>query len=280
MKILIAGCGYVGTAVGRRWREKGHHAAGIRRSASGLESIRKAGIEALEADLLDPDNLRLPPSDVALLSQAPSGLRDDYRRTYLEGTRHFLRAAARLGLKKIVLVSSTSVYGINNGSWVDESTPPNPEAHPSCEEHEAARVLLDTEAAALDCGIPVVVLRLAGIYGPGRNAAERIRKGTARSYNPHEYTNRIRLEDIVAAIELLIEKGAAGEIYIGCDDTPVTQQEFYGWLYGRMKLPPPRGLAEAAPAAALGKRCSNRKIRELGLELNYGDYRLGYRDLV
>ncbi len=273
MDLLVAGCGYVGFAVARRWRDKGSRAYGLRRSPSALDALRAAGIEPLQADLLSPASLRkLPPCGAALLAQAPAGRGDDYRRTYVDGTRNFVAEAKRMGVKKLVLLSSTSVYGVDDGSWVDESTAAGrggagPEA------------LVASEQAAL-AGFPgTMVLRLAGIYGPQRSAADRVRKGVVREFNPGEYTNRIHLEDIIAAVELLFDKGRPGEIYIGCDDVPATQKEFYAWLYGRMKLPVPPALLDA-PAAPSGKRCSNRKIRALGLKLRFPDYKEGYRDLA
>lgn len=280
MDLLVAGCGYVGLAAARRWRNKGFRAYGLRRSSAGLEAVRAAGVEPIQADLLDPHSLsRLPSCDFALLAQsAGRGESGEYRKTHLEGTRNFVAEARRMGIKKLVVISSTTVFGTDDGSWVDETTATG--GHASAELRVRAEALLGAERSALEGGAGGMVLRLAGIYGPGRSAADRIRRGAVREFAPGDYMNRIRLEDIVAAIELLFAKGREGEIYLGSDDAPATQKEFYTWLYERMKLPVPSALLGTPQVAVTGKRCSNRKIRALGLELRYPGYREGYQDLL
>ncbi len=280
MNVLIAGCGYLGLAAGRRFADQGARVFGIRRSEAGAAAVRRAGLEPLRCDLLNPAGLdALDPIDLALLAQAPSRPHDDYRSTYYDGTRCFLGAFSGKNLRRIVLISSTSVYGTDDGSWVDESTLANPERHPTDAARLCARTLLDTENLVLSSGFPSVVLRLSGIYGPGRNAAERLRHGVLKPAWSCEFTNRMRLEDIVSAVELLASRGAPGEVYLGCDDRPVTQGEFYGWLLGQMGISLPDE-AGRGPSVFSGKRCSNRKIKELGLQLRYPSYKEGYATLV
>ncbi|MGH8500356.1 MAG: NAD-dependent epimerase/dehydratase family protein, partial [Methylococcales bacterium] len=167
MEILIAGYGYLGTALGAGLAEKGAKVWGLRRQWSRVPE----GITPLTSDLSDLDTLKnLPQTDFVVLCQAPKRETDTYRQTYLEGTKNLLLA---LQPKKgagpyLILISSTSVYGTADGSWVDERTPVGGSLE-SKEAEENAKVLIETEKLVLSSGFPALVLRLGGIYGPGRH---------------------------------------------------------------------------------------------------------------
>ncbi len=256
MKILIVGCGYLGTALGVRLAEAGAEVWGIRRDwsageknagAPGLNRIRK-----IEADLLRPESLeKLPTVDFAVLCQAPGREGDSYERTYYKGTRNLIEAMKK-SAACFILVSSTRVYSTKDGSWVDEDTDPSTGG----EVNENSRWLLETEDWALR-NSSCMVFRLGGIYGPGRNRLA----STAKSRAPRSgYVNRIHVEDAVSGIRLLMDKGKPGEIYLGVDDCPSADAE--------------------AGAPVLGKRCSNQKIKRLGLSLKYPTYKEGYSALL
>ena len=268
MTILIAGCGYLGTHLGKDLLRKGHEVWGLRRNPVALAG---SGIRPLTADLSKPETLKaLPPHDVAVLAQAPGGHDGDYESTYVLGTKNFIEAARRHA-PKLIQISSTGVYGTDDGSWVDEKTDPKPA-------DTNGEALLGAEALTRESGLRAVILRLGGLYGPRRHRLKPLKEGKIKPVLSEKFVNRIRVEDAAAAVEVLMEKGESGEIYLGVDDLPSTQKEFYGWLCPRMGIR--SAPADAGPEKSLGKRCSNRKLKALGMCLVYPDFRLGYADLL
>ncbi len=274
MKVLIAGCGYVGRAVGGYFAAKGDEVWGLSRSPQGLEGL---GIQPISADLLKAETLNaLPAADLAVLSQAPSRASDDYHKTYVEGARNLTKALAGKVPRKLILISSTRVYGQSHGEalWVDESTEPEPG-------DENAKSLLEAESIVLKSRIPSVVFRLGGIYGIGRNRLRQIRSGEAKPEFADVYVNRIHADDIVRGIDILAQKGKPGEIYLGVDDHPSTQREFYTWVYDRLSIKKPALSASGLDKkhGVSNKRCSNKKIKALGMSFVYPSFRDGYKAL-
>jgi len=177
--------------------------------------------------------------------------------------------------KKFIFISSTSVYGDRAGEGVDETTPVDMDRL-----SPDVRCLLNAEHEVLKSSIPSIVFRLGGIYGYGRNRLKRIQKGAFVPAFSGVYTNRIHLDDIVEGIQVLMEKGKAGEIYLGVDDEPVTQDVFYSWIYEKLSLvKPDADILKTAPPRG-SKRCSNQKIKALGLQFKYPSFRQGYRELI
>ena len=185
-------------------------------------------------------------------------------------------------LRKLIFISSTSVYSTQDGSWVDEATDPMAGKHGDREATENARSLLNAEASVLSSGHPSVVLRLSGIYGEGRNRVKSILEGRIKPAFSDIYMNRIHSADIVRSIRLLLEKGAPGEIYLGSDDSPSTQKEFYSWVFERLAMPLPSAAETESPNVhgQSNKRISNKKLKELGLKLRYPSFKEGYAPLI
>src|SRR5690606_18040854 len=185
-RVLIAGCGYVGEALARRLVARGQEVFGLRRDASGLD----ARIRPISADVTVPSSLEGLPSVDALVYAVSAGGRHEaaYRGAYVEGVTNVLAALERgPGLPaRTVFVSSTAVYAQDDGSWVDESSPAAPE-------RATARLLLEAERAATRAP-SAKILRLSGLYGPGRHHLIRTvdeGQGIARDV----YTNRIHRDD-------------------------------------------------------------------------------------
>src|SRR3989338_3414032 len=128
MKVLIAGCGYVGSALGSELVKAGHEVWGLRRDLDASRAFSQHGIKPIIANLLHADELKnLPSVDTLVLCQAPSRKNNEYRTTYFDATKNLLdqfRVGARraVPLRKILLISSTSVYAVAAGAWVDETT--------------------------------------------------------------------------------------------------------------------------------------------------------------
>ncbi len=282
MKILIAGCGYLGKTLGKNLAESGVVVWGLRRDPLALKALEMVGIKPFSADLSKPESLaRLPEADYAILCQAPSKSTDDYRKTYYEATRNLIEAFHLKKPKKIVMVSSTSVYGTRDGVWVDEETRPDDAGYLSKEAEARAKILLETEDLVLSGLIPSVVFRLGGLYGPKRNRLKAIKEGKIKLSFSDLYTNRIHVDDAVSGIRLLLEKGRPREIYLGVDDEPSTEDQFYSWICEALSMPkPPDGGKAGENDRASNKRCSNKKIKQLGMKLKYPTFREGYSGLL
>ncbi len=281
MRLLIAGCGYLGTALGHELSKSGHEVWGLRRDWMALRDLEPKGIRPIEANLLAPETLKdLPSVDYALLCQAPSRKNDDYEAVYYQGTKNFLEAMPKGGLRRLIFVSSTSVYSTQDGSWVDETTDPMASKHGDREATENAKTLLKAEEIVLKSPHPSIVLRLSGIYGEGRNRVKSILDGRVKPALTDLYMNRIHAADIVRAIRLLFEKGTPGELYLGSDDSPSTQREFYQWVFERLGMPLPAAGEAGNPHGLSNKRVSNKKLKELGLKLRYPGFKEGYAPLI
>ncbi len=281
MKILIVGYGYIGSALGKKLAASGAEVWGLRRNVGALNPATLEGVKPLEADLLAPDTLEnLPAVDAIVFCQAPSRETDDYMKTYAQATKNLLAAYESRLPKKIVFISSTSVYSTQDGSWVDEALDPTTGVYASSEARLSAKALLLAERAVLSSGAPAVVFRLTGIYGPGRHRLRALKEGKMKPSFSEIYANRIHRDDIVAGIVLLLEKGVPGEVYIGVDDQPTTQKEFYTWLCEKLDLPKTVENSGQTRTHVSNRRFSNAKIKALGLHLKYRSYREGYANLL
>lgn len=265
MKILIAGYGYLGKALEKSLTSKGNEVLGLSRT-SGV----------ILADLTRPETLlKLPSVDHAVLCQAPSKS-DHYYDTYVAGTRNLIQALTGKLSGKLIFISSTRVYGRSQGeggAWIDESVKPEPDEVDGRSLLEAERIVREASG---------IVFRLGGIYGPGRNRIRQIRSGELVPEFSETYVNRIHVEDVVRGIELLLNKGKPGEVYLGVDDRPTTQNEFYTWLFERLSLQKSSSDSKvtAHSHGPSNKRCSNGKLKKLGLELKYPTFQEGYSTLI
>ncbi|MCS6898792.1 MAG: SDR family oxidoreductase [Myxococcales bacterium] len=272
MRVLIAGCGYVGSALAARLVRSGAVVWGGRRSSHGLPP----GVLPWSLDLTEP-NLRVPPEVTHLVfCAAPDESSEDaYRRVYLDGFRNILGALLqdRAPLERLIFVSSTSVFAEQSGGAVDEDSPVV----------TSGKGALLVEAERLALAHPGgVVARLAGIYGPGRDRLIRmIREGTARRSYPSPFGNRIHRDDAAGMIEHLLRLSFAERCYLGVDDAPVPLDEVYLWLADRLGVPPPpvSNEPDARGRGAL-KRCLNARLRASGYRFLYPSYREGYGSLL
>jgi nucleoside-diphosphate-sugar epimerase len=181
--------------------------------------------------------------------------------------------------QKFVYTSSTSVYAQNDGSQVKESSATEPTV-------ENSKILVETEkvllAAFSEKKFPVVILRVAGIYGPERgHLFKQFLKNEARiDGEGARFLNMIHRDDVVGSIIAALKNGRAGEIYNAVDDEPVSQRNFLIWLAGTLgKYPPPSDPEnlEARKRGATNKRVQNRKLKmELGYQFKYENFRIGY----
>lgn len=270
VRVLIAGCGYVGTALGQRLVERGVEVWALRRDPSALP----ASFRTIAADLTSTKDLSAIPRDLDFVVYAASaGESTDaaYERAYVTGLANVLRAIAGSAVRRLFFTSSTAVYGQADGAWVDESS----ETRPT---HFSGRRTLEAEALLLGSRTPGTVLRCAGIYGPGRTRLiDAVRQGTASVSD--RYTNRIHRDDIAGAILFLMDAADAPSTLILSDDDPAPQRDVTSFLAQKLGVPVPA--APAAPAARGGdKRCKNAKLKATGYQLLYPTYREGYSAML
>jgi len=267
MRVLIAGCGDVGSQLADSLLLDGHTVYGLKRDVSTLPD----GVRPVAADLLDPDTLTNLPADIDSLVFMPTpGRRDKdaYEAIFIEGWKN-LWSAMKNEAGRVLLVSSTAVYGEDRGGVVDEQTPPDPSRF-------NGKVLLAMEQLAATCTKNLVVVRISGIYGPGRERLIRLAasENLCVQKDPPYFTNRIHRDDAAAALKHLLEIAAPQALYLATDDQPVPKFEVLEWLADIQGRPTPGGLIEEN--ASQGKRVSNRRLRESGFELSFPDYRAGY----
>ncbi len=268
--VLIAGCGDVGTAAGLLLAADGARVWGLRRNISALP----APIQPVAADLLEPSTLDALPAVSALVYCPAATERSEaaYRRLYVEGLRHALAAAPAGALERVLLVSSTSVYGQDRGQWVDENSACEPRGF-------SGRVMLEAEATltVAERRVTPVVLRLSGIYGPGRTwLLRRVLAGEPVQRDPPYWTNRIHRDDAAALIAHLLQLPAPRPVYVGVDERPATLWEVMTWLAARLGAAPP----VAGAGGGSNKRLRNAAIKSTGFDCRYPDYRSGYGPLV
>lgn len=272
-KVLIAGCGDVGVTLGLMLVDDGHKVYALRRNVGALPSP----LEAIAADLTDPDTLRaLPEADFVYYTAAADG-RDEaaYDRAYVSGVRNLLQSLHGRGknVGRFFFVSSTGVYGQDAGEWVDESSPTEPTRF-------SGGKLLEGERLCRDGRYPATVIRFGGIYGPGRDRLIRqVREGAACVEQPPRYTNRIHRDDCAGVLRHLMRLDAPAPVYISVDCEPAAQCAVMDWLAKRLNAPSPRREMPRS-AGGQGKRCRNDLLLESGYRFLYPTYREGYAQVI
>jgi nucleoside-diphosphate-sugar epimerase len=277
MKVLIAGCGYVGSAAARLLSAT-HQVTCLRRNPAPLEGIR-----SLSADLCDTQTLTFKKGDfdaVIYCASARSRERAAYRAAYVDGLRNVLSKTADEA--RVLFTSSTSVYAESNGGWTDEQSPLRQDETAQSELVAAERLLEKSPQQT-------VCLRLSGIYGPERTRfIEAIRSGRQRPSGQLAYTNRIHRDDAAAAIMHVLGLNSPQPTYNVSDSDPCEKDEIIRWIMQRL------GIAETTDdgrerastskpselAPGKNKRIKNHRLLSSGFQLRYPSFREGYTELL
>jgi len=267
MRVLIAGCGDVGSVLAVSLLEDGHDVYGLKRDTTSLPK----GVKPIQADLTRPETLADLPSGIDKLVFLPTPASRDqvgYEAIFIKGWNN-LWTALKEPPTRTLLVSSTAVFGESAGGLVDECTVPEPAGF-------NGKVLLKMEQLASACTDSLVVVRISGIYGPGRERLIRqaVSKGLEVQQCPAYFTNRIHRDDAAAALKHLLFIEQAKALYIASDDQPAPRYEVVEWLANMQGGEAPKGLTDEH--ASRGKRVNNKRLRDSGFELSYPDYRAGY----
>jgi nucleoside-diphosphate-sugar epimerase len=278
MDLLVVGCGYLGKRVAALWRAQGHRVFATTRGRA--EELRGLGLEPVVCDLVSGAGLQgLPRAEaVAYCVGFDRGPGVTMRDVYVRGLENVLGCLPPPG--RLVYVSSTGVYGQRDGEEVDEGAATEPA-------EESGRVVLEAEGLLRRHLPGAVVLRFAGLYGPGRLLRRQaVEAGEPLVGDPEKWLNLIHVEDGAAAVAAAAGRAGPGAVLNVCDDRPVRRGEFYAELARLLGAPPPR-FVPPAPGAPLppheraNRRILNRRLRgELGLALRYPSYVEGLRASV
>lgn len=268
----------MGTAVARRLVARGDRVTGIRRDPGRAAALASIGVLPLAVDLAAEGAERLLPTADAIVAcqSAGSDAEADYRRAYVDANRMLLAFAQGGGAKAFVYTGSTGVFGQEDGSEVDEASPPQPAT-------ANGEVLVLAERLVLDAasrGLRAAVLRLSGLYGPGRTGvADRVRSGQlALGPGDDAWMNFCHLDDATAFVLAALDGARAGAVHHGSDAQPARRREVVEWIAARLGIPAPRG--------GSGRRGPNRRVssaatREaLGVTLAHPSFRDGLCDLI
>ncbi|HET6437773.1 MAG TPA: NAD-dependent epimerase/dehydratase family protein [Anaeromyxobacter sp.] len=277
MHVLVVGCGWLGAEVARVAAVRGDQVTAVRRDAGRSAALRDLGVALCSLDVSIPGAAsRLPRADAVIACQsAETGSVAAYRAAYLSVNAEVLSMVARCGAR-MVYTGSTGVFGQADGADVDESSPPTPAS-------ATAEVLLQAEESitrAARGGIHACVLRLSGLYGPGRaGILERVRSGRL-SLGPGDdvWMNFCHRADAVQLALAALAQGRPGGTYHGSDEEPTRKGEVVSWVARALGVSPHR---DGAPAEGPSRRIlSSWTRRTLGVELAYRSFREGLAPLV
>ncbi|HCM41799.1 MAG TPA: hypothetical protein DIS66_00590 [Candidatus Omnitrophica bacterium] len=273
--IQIVGAGYTGARIARFFKEKKQKVFALTRSAEKAGAFQAEGIEPIIADLTRPETLsKIPPAHFIVICPAPdpvssAATEKSYEDIYLKGIGNYLEAI-RKNPKPflIVYLSSTGVWQDQSGDKFDESVAPQPIS-------EKAKILVRAEQQILSSGFSSAVLRLSGIYGPGRNRLRAFREGSWPSAQDR-WMNVIHVDDIAAALPIFFKNAKEGQVYLGTDDEPFRVSDLTRWLAQKT------GVSKefSFECQAGGRRLSNQKLKSLGIELKYPSFREGYSQIL
>jgi nucleoside-diphosphate-sugar epimerase len=270
-RLLIAGCGYLGQAVADLLLANGWDLEGWTMSLESAKRISAKPYSLRAVDISDARHVFDQKKNFDLVIHCAStrgGDVDSYRRLYLIGARNLLK---QFGNAQLLFTSSTSVYAQNSGEVVNEESLAEPK-------HETGKILRETEDLVL--GHHGIVVRLAGIYGPGRSALLRkFLSGEATvDLEADHFVNQIHRDDAASAIQFLLRRSeSAGQVYNIVDSEPTLLSECYRWLASQLNRPLP-AVAKSTSNRKRGesnKRVSNAKLRALGWNPRYPNFAEG-----
>lgn len=274
MRILIAGCGYVGGSLARMLVSDGHEVFGLRRTPGDMAP----GVTPVAADLAEGRHLEAVPGDLdACVTALSADGRSEsaYEAAYVRALRNLqpLLEIQSPALQRWVFTSSTAVYGQESGEWVDEESSTFPSSF-------AGRTVLEGEAIVRGSAIPwPTVIRLGGIYGPGRTRlVESVRRGEATCPPPPSYTNRIHRDDAAGAIRHLLSLPEPAQVYTGVDTDPAERCEVLTWLAEQLGAPPPATVLTGGRRG--NKRVDSSRLRSSGYRFRHPTFREGYRAVL
>jgi nucleoside-diphosphate-sugar epimerase len=290
---LVIGCGYLGLRVAKLWIAAGEQVAATTRSATRVDEFTALGIAPIVADVTQRETLKkLPVADRVLFAVGyDRSAAASQNEVYVEGLRNVLTEFERrqVAVDRLIYISTTGVYGEAGGDWVDEATPCAPTT-PGGQAHFAAEQIL---AASL-FGSRSIILRMAGLYGPGRvpRSADLL-AGRPIALPPDHFLNLIHIDDAAQAVVAagnvdvaatgIAEHSTMPRVFNVSDGCPLKRREYLDAMAAMLGAPPPVFAApvEASPAVrgATNRRISNRRLVDnLKIEFRFPNAALGLAD--
>ena len=221
--VVFIGCGDIASRAALSLQSRSVDVLCVRRNINKLPGT----LPALAADVQQPQTLQFlaeSEADALVYSLAASGFNEEsYTAAYLEGLQNIISACNFNQIKRLIFISSTSVYHQNDGSVIDENSTTRPK-------NFNGRIMLEAEQLALSTGVGTI-LRLSGIYGPGRTRLiDRVRDGRCTPENTDSYTNRIHVKDCAAIVAHLLLQPNVPDVIIGTDSSPATANEVESYI--------------------------------------------------
>ena len=280
---LILGCGYLGLRVAHRWRAAGHAVHAVTRTSQRADTLAGEGLTPHVGDVTAPTLLaRLPTADTVLFAvghDRTAGM--SIEEVYVIGLTNLL-AALPSPPRRFLYISTTGVYGQTAGEWVDEDARCEPSRPGGRACLAAERILAESSLADR-----VVVLRCAGLYGPGRiPLLDDVRRGNEIPSRPDAHVNLIHIDDAAQIVTTVDEVETSSRLFNVSDGQPIVRRDFYRELArligaGEPKFAPPVAGSDDRRQRVDDKRISNaRMMRELRVELQYPTYREGLAAIV
>ncbi len=273
-KVLIVGCGDLGTAIAARLQQK-HEVVGLRVS----DKLLPHGMQTIQADVTKPKMLKqldkLSPNIIIYCVSAGGQTDEKYQASYVAGLKNVLKTQIQnVSLQHVFFVSSTRVYGQITNDLLDENTPAIPADF-------GGERLLEAENALKALPCKSTSMRLSGIYGAGRLYLVNMSKDLSKWPQENHWSNRIHRDDAAAFIASMTNKAIqnqpVADCYIVTDNMPTQQYDVLKWLAAKQNID---ATNIRTPLATGGKRLSNRRMRETGFELQYPNYQAGYSHIL
>ncbi|MCO7245910.1 MULTISPECIES: SDR family oxidoreductase [Halomonadaceae] len=280
LTVLIIGCGDIGITLGRELLSEGHRVIGVRRR---IEALQDTGIEPLALDLNEleyADASALPEADYVIYTVSADHFEESaYQSAYPEGLKRVLSVMEQHATppRRVFFVSSTSVYGQQEGEVVNEESPTEPTSF-------SGTLMCEAEQALINHPLPGTVVRFSGIYGPGRDRLiHQVAEGRLAAVTPVIYSNRIHRDDCTGILAHLIHCQENGrplaDLYLGSDCEPVTMHNVMDWIAKQLKVASTDTM-QSPLRRRTSKRCDNRRILETGYQFRYPTFREGYAQVL
>ena len=274
--VFCIGFGDLARRVTQRVTATGGSVSGLRRTV-----VSEPGVAMHSGDCRDSDLLTtlLPGHDLVIVSLTPDTYSAaGYRDAYVAPARALHQAIARLSAKPplVLWVSSTSVYGDQDGQWVDETTPPQPQT-------ASAQALLEAETIIADCATASAVVRFSGIYGRGSTRLlDQVKAGRCAPATPEHWSNRIHGDDCAGVLHHLalryISGTALDALYLASDCQPTPLHQVHRWLAEQLNVPFICEQPTTDPKP--NRRCNNQRLLDTGYAFTYPTFQEGYRQVV
>lgn len=268
-KVLIIGFGFLGQVLGDLLIEQGYEVYSIKRQTQNVS----ASYHPIALDVTKPfdKSINFPKFDyVIYMVSAGEYSPEAYQKAYVEGVKNtvdFLQSE-QPQVKRLIYVSSTSVFEESLGNWVDEHSPISTSSF-------SAKALIEGEEMVSSASLPTTVLRLSGIYGPNRlsrfqSMIDAVQNETPILQGEDSFTNRIHVEDAARAIQHVMQLPHSDELYIVSDTEPMKKNDIAMWLANDLNKPlctDKKG--EARHQHGKSKRCSSQKLVNSGFQFKY-----------